>query len=58
MNAKLLQGRQTMDDKDMLEDTDEIKQGDHGVHPLILVLYAVLVVICIVYFFTHLTRPV
>jgi hypothetical protein len=47
-----------MDDKDILEDTDEIKQGDHGVHPLILVLYAVLVVICIVYFFTHLTRPV
>jgi hypothetical protein len=47
-----------MDDKEMLEETDEIEQGDHGVHPMILILYAILVVTCIVYFVTHLTRPV
>jgi len=45
-------------DKDIIEETTEIKQGDHGVHPMILVLYAVLTTICVVYFITHLTRPV
>jgi hypothetical protein len=47
-----------MEDKDMLEETNEIEQGDHGVHPMILVLYGILVVTCIAYFFTHITRPV
>ncbi len=46
-----------MKDEEMLEETPEIEQGEHGVHPLILVLYAVLIVICVVYFFTHLVRP-
>ncbi len=47
-----------MDDKEMIEKQTEIKEGDHRVHPLILVLYAILVVICVIYFFTHITRPV
>lgn len=46
-----------MKDKDMIEDTTEIEQGEHRVHPAILILYAVLIVICVVYFFTHLVRP-
>jgi hypothetical protein len=46
-----------MKDEEMREETPEIEQGEHGVHPLILVLYAVLIVICVVYFFTHLVRP-
>jgi hypothetical protein len=47
-----------MKDEEMLEETPEIEQGEHGVHPWILVLYAVLIVICVVYFFTHLVRPI
>ncbi len=47
-----------MQDKDMIEKTDEIKDGDHRVPPLLWALIAVLVAICVVYFFTHLTRPV
>ena len=47
-----------MPDKDMLEETTEIEQGDARVPPMLIVLMAVLSLIGIIYFFTHITRPV
>ncbi|NQU39686.1 MAG: hypothetical protein HQ523_07015 [Lentisphaerae bacterium] len=46
-----------MQKDDILEETNEIEQGDHGVHPMIWVVTAVLVLTCVIYFFTHLVRP-
>ncbi len=47
-----------MQNDDMIEDTTEIEQGEHGINPLILIVTGVLVLICIIYFFTHIHRPV
>ena len=41
-----------------LETTTEIEQCEKKVHPAILGVYAILVITCIVYFITHITRPV
>jgi hypothetical protein len=46
-----------MPDKDMLEDTTEIEQGDARVPPMLIVLIVVLTLIGVVYFFTHIVRP-
>lgn len=40
-----------------IEETDQIKQDEHGVSRLILLVAGLLVLICIIYFFTHITRP-
>ena len=45
------------DNKYTLETTTEIEQGEKKVHPAILGVYVILVIICIVYFITHITRP-
>lgn len=42
---------------EMLEETTEIEQGEHGVHPMIWVVTGVLVLTGIIYFFTHIIRP-
>ncbi len=40
-----------------IEETDVVEQAEHGVSKLILLVAGLLVLICIIYFFTHLTRP-
>ncbi len=48
-----------MKDKDYdIEETNLVDQAEHGVSKLILLVAGLLVLICIIYFFTHLTRPV
>ncbi|MBT3296157.1 MAG: hypothetical protein HN919_21175 [Verrucomicrobia bacterium] len=41
-----------------IEETDLIKQDEHGVSKMILVVAGLIVLACVIYFFTHLTRPV
>ena len=42
---------------DKLEETDQIQEGSARVPPVLWLIYLVLIVICAIYFATHLVRP-
>ena len=45
------------DDQFELEETPQIEIGDGNVGMLLKVVSAILIVICVIYLFTHLKRP-
>ena len=46
-------GKNTKENPENLEETTEIKIGDAKIGLFNIVLYIVLIIICIIYFFTH-----